>query len=78
MKFQIQFKDPDVVGDALDAAARMSAAGVAGLDDDERQVVEERRRESLSRLCRKWFRYGEYVTIEIDTDAKTATVVPAE
>lgn len=25
----------------------------------------------------KWVKYGEYVTIEFDTDAGTATVVPA-
>jgi hypothetical protein len=27
-------------------------------------------------MCGRWFGYGEYLTVEIDTDAKTCTVIP--
>ena len=76
MKFRVQFKDPDTLGDAIDDAARKSAETIEGLDSDEREAVEGKRREALSKLCGTWFEHGEYVMIEIDTDAKTATVVP--
>lgn len=32
----------------------------------------------MKELCKKWFEYGEYLTVEIDTDAKTCTVVPVK
>jgi hypothetical protein len=35
------------------------------------------RRESLSGAMARWVEFGEYVTIEIDTDARTAVVVEA-
>lgn len=76
MKFTVQFKDPGALGDAIKAAAQMSAERIDGLSEDEREAVEEKRAEAFRALCDKWFRYGEYVEIEIDTEAKTATVVP--
>ena len=30
--------------------------------------------EEIKELAKKWFNYGEYLTVEIDTDAKTCTV----
>ena len=36
----------------------------------------ESKREKLSELCRNWFEYGEYLTVEIDTDAQSIAVVP--
>ncbi len=74
MKFRVQFKDPDALHDALHQAAEASLP--EGLEEDERDDVIEKRVEKLSELCDKWFRYDEYVVIEIDTTAKTATVVP--
>lgn len=29
------------------------------------------------RAADKWFKYGEYLTVQIDTDAGTCTVMPA-
>jgi hypothetical protein len=31
----------------------------------------------VQELCSTWFSYGEYLTVEIDTEAKTCTVLPA-
>jgi hypothetical protein len=36
-------------------------------DEDEQEEIEN--------LCRRWFSYGEIVTLEIDTDEKTCIVV---
>ena len=31
----------------------------------------------LRNLCKKWFKYGELLTVEIDVEAETCTVLPA-
>lgn len=67
-------KDPDGVSDAIMEAAQRSVAGMK-LDDDEREELEESRREKISEKLGKWFEYSEYLDIEIDLDAGTAVVV---
>jgi hypothetical protein len=49
-----------------------------GLPGDEAEAVKERRITKVSDLCDEWFRYGEYLLIEIDTDAKTCVVLSAK
>lgn len=73
MKFIVQMKDPDVLGDAIDEA--LADLKVEGLSDDELEAVREKRKESISELTSRWFEYGEYLQVEIDTDAETCTVV---
>lgn len=74
MKLKITLKDPDGVYDSIHEAAKASTAGAKGLEDSELDELQETRREKLSEQCKPWIKYGEYVTIEIDTDAGTATV----
>jgi hypothetical protein len=59
MIFRITFKDPDGVDDSVAEAA------------DKHGVPEEDIREHI----RPWVEFSEYVTIEIDTVARTATVL---
>lgn len=73
MKFRVTMKDPDTLSDAINEAAKKMLAAVEGMDTD-RELLVERRCEELSTLANNWFEYGEYVTIEIDTEAKTAIV----
>lgn len=75
MKIKITMKDPDGAQDSIDRAIKESVADIEGLNDREREALIEVRSESLD--LSRWLRYGEYVTIEIDTDAGTAIVVPA-
>ncbi len=80
MKIQIQFKDPDSPYDAIQDAVEtdvkaMVAAGT--IDADEAESLAESRLEKEFGKCGKWLKYREYVTIEIDTDAGTAVVLPA-
>ncbi len=74
MKFKITLKDPDGVQDCMDDAAKEYAKNVPDLSDEEREAVREKRRELIGAVCSKWFEYGEYLRVEIDTDAKTITV----
>jgi len=77
MKFRVQLKDPDCLSDAIADAVddRVDAMGLPG---DEAEAVKERRITKVSDLCDEWFRYGEYLLIEIDTDAKTCVVLSAK
>ena len=77
MKIKVTMKDPDTLHDAVADAVRDEVAGLAGLSKDEREAVEEKRREAAMKAASQWFRYSEYLTVEIDTEARTATVCPA-
>ncbi len=74
MKIKIQMKDPDGVYDAVTDAIKDTLRSIQGISDDEREKLEESRREEANEAIFKWIDYGEYVTIEIDTDNMTATV----
>lgn len=75
MKFHIQLKDPDGFSDGMDEAIEASLSE-ADLSDDEKEAVSAARQERAWKALEKWVEYREYVTIEFDTDAGTATVVP--
>jgi hypothetical protein len=74
MKFQVQMKDPDTLHDAIEEAVRGELMTTS--DPEERDMLVEHRSERVAKLCSRWFRYGEYLTVEIDTDAETCVVVP--
>jgi hypothetical protein len=74
MKFRVAFKDPDALIDAIDEAT--AKGEFPGLEEEEAQAVQEIRKENVRELCLRWFEFGEYLTVEIDTEAKTCIVVP--
>jgi hypothetical protein len=76
MKIQITFKDPDRVGDAVQQAVSEAVHVVPDLSTDERDMVMDARMERTWEDLEKFIEYQEYVTIEIDTEAGTARVVP--
>lgn len=77
MKFTVTMKDPDGVYDSIEEAVRESIKAM-GLPEDEAEALTEARTETVKKTTGKFFRYGEYVDIEIDTEAGTATVLPAK
>lgn len=81
MKFRVTMKDPDTLHDAVRDAVNAQAkeyAGLMDLDDDERAQLVDSRCEKVRSMCCRWFEYGEYLTVEIDTEAKTCVVVENE
>lgn len=66
-------KDPDVLWDAILDAVHNEP--MPGLDQEEKEAVAEKRKSKVRELCNKWFEYGEYLTVEIDTEAGTCTVI---
>lgn len=75
MKFTITMKDPDGFYDAIGEAVKQSIDEIEGVDEEEADLLRESREEDLKRICKAWFKYDEYLTVEIDTVAKTCTVV---
>lgn len=77
MKIRIQMKDPDTMPDAVTDAVREELRA-SGLPKDEQDVLYEVRSDKIRGICAKWFRYSEYLTVEVDTEAQTCTVIPAD
>lgn len=70
-------KDPDGVGDAIRRAACDSVAANGITDDKEIETLIELREEKIKEVTKRWFEFDEYLTLEIDTEAKTITVLPS-
>jgi hypothetical protein len=77
MKFKVQMKDPDTLCDAIRDAVKAQIQEIGITDSDEIEALSEKRAEKIDAICSEWFEYGEYLTVEIDTEAKTATVCKA-
>lgn len=76
MKFTVTMKDPDALCDAAQDAAKESLAKIEGLSDSERRAAQDARVSRLMEAGGYFFSFGEYLTIEIDVDDKSARVVP--
>lgn len=76
VKIRLTLKDPDGVEDSMRDA--VNASMPEGLSDAENEAVHDIRLGEFQRACRRWVKFGEYVTIEIDTDTDTAVVVEQE
>ena len=76
MKIQITFKTPDAVERAVAEAVRYEQLPEFPVDgeQDQREILTQDANDVVS----KFIKYGEYVTIEIDTDTKTAIVLPVK
>lgn len=82
MKFSVTFKTPDCLDSALEPYIDTHC------ENCEQDAVECEACDSLAEaacdkiadiknVAEKFIKWGEYVTIEFDTEAKTASVVPA-
>lgn len=78
MKFRVTMKDPDTLHDSIVEAVEAELKTIAGLDDGDREALTGKRQVAAADVCGRWFKYSEYLTVEIDTDAGTAVVCPAE
>ncbi len=76
MKFRVTMKDPDTLHDAIRDAVKNDLSQLTQLDQKERNLLADAREEKIQELCTQWFEYSEYLTVEIDTELKTCTVVP--
>lgn len=69
-------KDPDTLYDCMREA--IVASLPPGLSKSEREALVPIRTDEVAKVCARWFRYGEYLEVEIDTEAQTCVVVENE
>ena len=78
MKFMVTMKDPDAPYEAIRDAvsAELETLKATGsISSDEMDELLESRHQKVSGSISKWLKYGEYLTVEFDTEAGTAVVV---
>jgi len=76
MKIKVMLKDPDGFYEAVSESVAESVDAIEGdLTEYEKESVRDRRHEEIDEFMRHWVEHGEYVTLEFDTLAKTATVL---
>lgn len=74
MKIKVTMKDPDTMYDAVQDAVTAEVKAM-GLSADEAESLIELRTTKERAKMDKWFEYGEYLAVEFDTEAMTATVI---
>lgn len=78
MKFTVSMKNPDALDEAIQDAVRKELAANDGIAADEVDLLMEHRTEKIREACKQWFQYGEYLTVEVDTEANTCVVQKAD
>ena len=76
MKIRVTMKDPDALIDGVSES--MIGLKIAGLSEEENDTIKTKREEEVREELGKYFKYGEYLTVEWDTETKTITVLPVE
>ena len=79
MKFRVTMKTPDALRDSIhNAVCDIFPSAYEFKNIAEQEQVEEsiyNKKCKIEKLCKKWFEYGEYVTLEIDTEKESCTVL---
>ena len=76
MKFRVTMKTPDALNIAIDEAVDSIVEDLPeDLPEDEQEDKRIDLTDEAKEFASKYFKYGEYIAIEFDTEAKTATVV---
>jgi len=76
MKVKVFIKDTDVLQDAVSDAVYEDLE--SHLPEDERELLAEKRIQKTLDIASKWWEYGEYITVEFDTERETIRVVPVD
>lgn len=74
MKITVTMKDPGTLYDAIREAVRENLASLEGISEEEKESLIEGRCERVGEIAARWFEYGEYLTVIIDTEQNTCTV----
>lgn len=73
MKFTVTMKDPDTLHDAVKDAVTKDVRALLVDTDEQDALIESRIEKEMDKMS-KWFEYSEYLSVEFDTKAMTATV----
>ena len=72
MIFTVTLKTPDALQDAIERAAEDQIGGSPSNDELDEQY--EDLVTDTKNICKKWFEYGEMVSLTIDTEKETCVV----
>ena len=77
MKIHITFKDPDTLHQCIEDGVRENMEVLKdALGVDEFEAAVQKRVEKVTELCTtSWFEWGEYLSVEVDTDENSARVM---
>lgn len=76
MKIRVTMKDPDALYEAVQEAVAAGVKKLEGLTDQERDdLVDFRCDQVRTRIVENWMEWGEYLEVEFNLDAMSATVV---
>ena len=76
MKVRVSLKDPDTMHDAVDRAVGKLPKPDGISQPEWEDICEGRAAEARAAISDRWMEYGEYLVVDFDTDAHTATVIP--
>lgn len=76
MKIRMLMKDPDTMPDAVDDAFKAIEKPEGVSAEEWADIREERAQLAKSFISDHWMEFGEYLAVEFDTEAKTATILP--
>lgn len=74
MKFIVSMKNPDALDEAIQEAVRNDLKRSQDIAADEVDILMEHRCEKIRAICKQWFQHGEYLNVEVDTEANTCIV----
>lgn len=81
MKINITMKTPDALYEAAQEYANRMAEdkdNVKEIEDEyggDKNYYIQTQHELFEQIANKWFKYGEYVTLEIDTEEETCVIM---
>lgn len=76
MKIRVTLKDPDTMQDSVDVAMAREPKPEGISTDEWKGIREDRAGAIKDDIADRWMSYGEYLVVEFDTEAGTATVIP--
>jgi len=68
-------KDPDQLHEGINDQLDID---LASMPEDEAEAIREIRMEKALDVASEWFKYSEYLTVEIDTEAGTIKIISIE
>lgn len=77
MKIKISMKNPDALQESVEEAVEQGQFDES-LSPEEIELVKQSRVDETLKLCNQWFKYGEYLMVEVDTEARTIRIVEAD
>jgi len=75
VKIKVTLKDPDTMRDAVRDSVTKDVKALGLSDRESKLLIDDRTETESAEISDRWMEYGEYLSVEFDTEAGTATVI---